>query len=131
VPSVDYRLQQRAELHCVRSFTEQIETYQLHSRRCVHVVSRYLLPQDPGLQERVPEWIAQRARFGIVRGANDFQYVRIDRVDIAWDEDGTELFLHLSERVDPGTRAFVAAYLGESEMRATPVPAGVRLGDPR
>lgn len=129
--SIDYRLQHMAAIRAVRNFTEEIDTYQLHSRRCVHVVSRYLLPSDRGLQEKVPEWIAERIRFGIVRTNSDFDYIRIDTVDVAWDDEGTELFLHLSERVDPGTRAFVAAYLGDAEVRATPVPAGVLIGEPR
>ena len=34
-------------------------------------------------------------------------------------------FLHLAERVEPGTRAFVAAYLGEEEVRATPEVPGL------
>jgi hypothetical protein len=101
----------------VREFTEQIETYQLSTRRCVHVISSYLVPPDAGLQKKVPEWIAERIRFGILRGGGECDYIRIDKVDISWDSEGTSLLLHLSEKVDPGTRAFVAAYLGGAELR--------------
>ena len=127
---VDFRLRTRAALAAVRQFTEQIHTYQLHSRRCVHVLSRYRFPGDSGLQEKVPEWIAERVRFGLVRGGGDFDYAEIVVVDIGWDEDGTELFLHLRNKVEPGTRAFVAAYLGKDELRATPeVPGLVGRGN--
>jgi hypothetical protein len=126
---VDFRLRHRAITRTVREFTEKIETYQLHSRRCVHVVSHFLIPGDRSLEQVVPEWIAQRVRFGIVRGGGEFEYIRVNSVDIAWDEEGTELFLHLDERVEPGTRAFVAAYLGEAEVRATPKIAGMRMGE--
>jgi hypothetical protein len=101
----------------VREFTEQIENYQLSTRRCVHVISSYLVPPDAGLQKKVPEWIAERIRFGILRGGGECDYIRIDKVDISWDSEGTSLLLHLSEKVDPGTRAFVAAYLGGAELR--------------
>ena len=126
---VDYRLAHRTAVRAVREFTEQIETYQLHSRRCVHVVSRYLLPADSGLQERVPEWIAERIRFGILRGGGECDYIRIDRVDISWDDEGTTLLLHLAEKVAPGTRAFVAAYLGGAELRPMGSPPGLVLGE--
>jgi hypothetical protein len=126
---VDFRLRHRAAIRAVREFTEQITTYQLHSRRCVHVVSHYLLPSDHGLQEKIPEWIAERIRFGIVRGGGECDYVRIDSIDIAWDDEGTELFLHLGEKIDPGTRAFVAAYLGGAELPAMANPPGLVLGE--
>ena len=126
---VDFRLRHRSITRTVREFTEKIETYQLHSRRCVHVVSHFLVPGEQGLEQVVPEWIAQRVRFGIVRGGGEFEYIRVNSVDIAWDEEGTELFLHLDERVEPGTRAFVAAYLGEAEVRATPKIAGMRMNE--
>ena len=126
---VDFRLQHRTAIRVVRQFTEQIETYQLHSRRCVHVVSRFLVPSDRGLQETAPEWIAERIRFGIVRGGGEFDYIPVERVDIAWDDEGTELFLHLSEKVEPGTRAFVAAYLGAGELRAVPEVPGLLIGE--
>jgi len=126
---VDYRLAHRAAVRAVREFTEQIDTYQLHSRRSVHVVSSYLLPGDRGLQERVPEWIAERIRFGILRGGGECEYIRIDRVDISWDDEGTTLLLHLAEKVAPGTRAFVAAYLGGPGLRPTGSPPGLVLGE--
>jgi len=130
--SIDFRLRRRASIRAVRAFIESIDTYQLHTRRIVHVVSRYVVPSDPGLQEKVPEWLAERVRFGVVQGAGDFGYLHIKAVDVAWDGDGTELFLHLDEKVTPGTRAFIAAYLGEGdgieEMRD--LPSTLLLGEP-
>ena len=125
VTGVDFRLKKRASLRAVREFTEQIHSYQLQSRRCVHVQSRYRVPDARGLEQKVPEWIAERVRFGLVRSGGKYAYAKIMRVDIAWDDEGTELFLHLAERVEPGTRAFVAAYLGEEEVRATPEVPGL------
>ena len=112
-PAVDLTLKRRASIRAVRAFVEAIETYQLHTRRIVHVVSSYVIPTPPGLQEQVPSWLADRVRFGVVREAGRFDYLRIKAVDVAWDEDGTELFLHLDEKVTPGTRAFIAAWLGD------------------
>lgn len=126
---VDYRLAHRTAVRVVRAFTEQIDTYQLHSRRSVRVVSRYLIQGDRGLQEKVPEWIAERVRFGILRGGGECDYIRIDRVDISWDEEGTTLLLHLAEKVAPGTRAFVAAYLGGAEIGSTGSPPGFVLAE--
>jgi len=126
---IDFRLRRRAAIRAAREFTEQIATYHLHSRSCVHVASDYLVPADRGLQEKAPEWIAERIRFGIIRGGGECDYIRVNRVDIAWDDEGTVLFLHLAERVDPGTRAFVAAYLGGAELRATSGAPGLLLGE--
>ena len=114
-PGIDVSLRHRAAIRSVRAFIEEIDTYQLHTRRSVHVVSRYRLPMDAGLQLRVPEWIADRVRFGVVGPDGEYRYMDIRQVDVAWDEDGTELFLHLRGRVAPGTRAFIAAYLGDED----------------
>jgi hypothetical protein len=131
-PGIDVSLRHRAAIRCVRSFIESIDTYQLHTRRTVHVVSRYRLPSDAGLQQRVPEWIAERVRFGIVAADGDYQYLDIRQVDVAWDGDGTELYLHLAAKVAPGTRAFIAAYLGdEDSLTAAPdAPSPRQLGGP-
>ena len=131
---VDFRLARRAERRSVRAFIEAIDTYQLHTRKVVHVVSTYRLPGDPGLESRVPEWLAERVRFGVVRGElGDIGYLRIKSVDVHWDAEGTELYLHLAQKVVPGTRAFIAAYLGDSagtdEMEA--LPSSLLLGEPR
>ena len=108
-PQVDLTLRRRASIRTVRALVEAIETYQLHTRRIVHVVSGYVIPTAPGLQDQVPAWLADRVRFGVVREPGRFEYLRITAVDVAWDERGTELFLHLDEKVIPGTRAFIAA----------------------
>ncbi len=132
---VNFSLARRAERHAVRTFIESIETYELHTRRTVHVVSTYRIPSDPGLEERIPEWLAERVRFGVVRGElGDIGYLRIKSVEVQWDAEGTELYLHLAQKVVPGTRAFVAAYLGHTpgadEMEALPTSA-LLLGEPR
>jgi hypothetical protein len=130
VEGVDYTLRRRAATRSVRAFVEAIDTYQLHTRRTVHVVSHYRIPTDAGLQEQIPEWIAQRVRFGISGPDGEAQYVPIRHVDIVWDEDGTELYLHLEERILPGTRAFIAAYLGEGVATADDEPPTLLLGAP-
>jgi len=130
-PGVDYTLRRRAATRAVRAFVEAIDTYQLHTRRTVHVVSHYRIPGDPGLQEQIPEWIAQRVRFGITDPDGATRYVPIRHVDVTWDEDGVELFLHLQDRIAPGTRAFIAAYLGEGERDdADDQPPSRLLGAP-
>ena len=77
VTGVDFRLKKRASLRAVREFTEQIHSYQLQSRRCVHVQSRYRVPDARGLEQKVPEWIAERVRFGLVRSGGKYAYARI------------------------------------------------------
>lgn len=131
--SIDYRLLKRASVRSVRAFVESIDTYQLHTRRTVHVLSRYVVPPDPGLQQKVPEWLAERVRFGVVQGPGEFGYLGIRSVDIQWDGEGTELFLHLDSKVTPGTRAFIAAYLGEGDGVAemAELPNTLLLGEPR
>ncbi len=129
---IDFTLRRRAAVRAVRNFVESIDTYQLHTRRTVHVVSNYVIPADPGLQDKVPEWLAQRVRFGVVQGAGGFGYLQIRAVDLTWDHEGTELYLHLDSKVAPGTRAFIAAYLGEGDGTAEmqDLPATLLLGDP-
>lgn len=129
---IDVTLRHRAAVRAVRQFIEAIDTYQLHTRKTVHVVSRYRVPSDAGLQERVPEWVAERVRFGVVGPDGDYQYLDIRQVDVGWDEDGTELYLHLAEKVAPGTRAFIAAYLGDEDpaLRSEEAPSPRLLGGP-
>jgi hypothetical protein len=132
VLDVDFSLRRRASVRAVRAFVESIDTYQLHTRKTVHVVSGYVIPPDPGLQDKIPEWLAERVRFGISQGAGEFGYLRIRSVDVAWDDEGTELFLHLQQKVVPGTRAFIAAYLGEGdgEEQMNEQTSSMLLGDP-
>ncbi len=128
---IDGSLRRRAAVRAVRGFIEAIDTYQLHTRRTVHVVSRYRVPSDSGLQQRVPEWVAERVRFGVVGPEGEYQYLDIRQVDVSWDEDGTELYLHLAGRVAPGTRAFIAAYLGDEDSGpASNEPSPRLLGGP-
>ena len=118
-PNIDFSLRQRAAIHAVRGFIEGIDSYQLHTRKQVHVVSHYVVPDAAGLQDLVPEWLATRVRFGVVDSdSKETNYVGIRAVDVVWAEDGTELYLHLTDRIDPGTRAFVAAWLGEDGGRS-------------
>jgi len=132
VLGVDYSLRHRAAVHAVRAFIESIDDYQLQTTRVVQVLSDYLVPADMGLERKVPEWLAQRLRFGIVTSEGDIRYLPIHTVDFSWDEHGTEVLLHLEEKVAPGTRAFIAAYLGHgdgfAEMRE--LPAAMLLGEP-
>lgn len=131
---IDYSLARRAERRAVREFIESIDTYQLHTRRTVHVVSRYRVPSDAGLEQRVPEWLAERVRFGVVRGDfGDIGYLRIKAVEVHWDDHGTELYLQLAQKVVPGTRAFIAAYLGDEGgfEQIGDLPTTLLLGEPR
>jgi hypothetical protein len=113
--SIDFTLRRLAAVRAVRGFVEAIENYTLQTHRTVHVVSKYVIPDSPGLQEEVPQWLAARVRFGVVQGAGGIGYLGIRAVDLTWDDQGTELFLHLDAKVAPGTRAFIAAYLGEGD----------------
>ncbi len=116
--NIDYSLRQRAAVHALRRFIELIDTYQLHTRKQVHVISHYVVPDTAGLQDQVPEWLAHRVRFGVVDPKTKATtYVTIRAVDVVWTEDGTELYLHLTEKIGKGTRAFVAAWLGEDDGR--------------
>ncbi|MCO4773882.1 MAG: hypothetical protein KDA24_27870, partial [Deltaproteobacteria bacterium] len=116
--NVDFSLRQRASVHAVRSFIESVDTYELHNRKTVHVVSHYEIPVGAGLEDLIPEWLAHRVRFGTVQGdARDASYLDIRAVDVVATDEGTELYLHLTHKVEPGTRAFVAAWLGEGDGR--------------
>ena len=110
---VDSRLLEQVELQQVRRFVEGIDSYRLHSRRVVHVVSDYVIPSHSGLAAQVPWWLARRLRFGVAEPNGDHRYVPITGIELVWDEHSTELFLRLEENVEPGTSAFVAAYLGD------------------
>lgn len=118
-PNVDFSLRQRASLHAARRFIELVDTYHLHNRKTVHVISHYEVPGSAGLAELVPEWLAHRVRFGMLDPqTSDTFYLDIHAVDVVVTDEGTELFLHLTQRVEPGTRAFVAAWLGEGDGRS-------------
>ncbi|MBJ95497.1 MAG: hypothetical protein CMP23_13625 [Rickettsiales bacterium] len=115
VLGVDYSLRHRAAVHAVRSFIDAVDHYSLQSSRVVQVISDYAIPVDTGLEKKVPEWIAHRLRFGVVTADQSIRYVAIRQVDFRWDRRGTELLISLEERVAPGTRAFIAAYLGRGD----------------
>ena len=53
--------------------------------------------------------------------------------DLDWDDDGTQLYLHLAQKVVPGTRAFIAAYLGDAQgvEELDALPSTLLLGEPR
>jgi|GEM_PF-2100283 len=117
-PNVDFSLRKRAAVHAVRRFIELVDTYELHNRSTVHVVSHYEVPQTAGLEQQVPEWLAHRVRFGMIDpSTKETTYVEIHAVDVLVTDEGTEMYLHLSRRVEPGTRAFVAAWLGDGDGR--------------
>ncbi len=132
VLGVDYSLRHRAAVHAVRTFIESIDDYQLQTTRVVQVMSDYQVPADLGLERKVPEWLAERLRFGIVTSEGGIRYLPIHTVDFCWDEQGTEVLLHLEEKVAPGTRAFIAAYLGHGDGFAEmhELPAAMELGEP-
>ncbi len=112
--NVDTTLLSRIASEQVKAFVEAIDTYQLQSRTVIRVRSNYRMPRQAGIREQVPVWLAERIRFGVVEGDSlDFRYAAIRRVHLRWDDDSTDLLLYLDERVEAGTRAFIAAYLGE------------------
>ena len=115
VLGIDYRLRHRAAIYAVRSFVEAIDHYSLQSSRVVQVLSDYSIPADPGLERKVPEWLAERLRFGVVTDQEVIRYISIRSVDFRWDGNGTEALLHLDEKIPPGTRYFSAAYLGHGD----------------
>ena len=116
--NVDFSLRQRALVQTVRSFIEMVDTYELHNRKTVHVVSHYEIPSSAGIGELVPGWLAHRVRFGVLdNDSGSTHYLDIRAVDVVRTEEGTELYLHLTEKIEPGTRAFVAAWLGEGDGR--------------
>lgn len=132
VLGVNYSLRHRAAVHAVRSFIESIDVYQLQTVRVVQVLSDYLMPGDAGLESKVPEWLAERLRFGIVTAEGGIRYIGIEVVEFSWDENGTEVLLYLEDKVAPGTRAFIAAYLGHGDGAAEmqELPAAMLLGEP-
>jgi hypothetical protein len=115
VLGIDYTLRHRAALHAVRAFIERIDHYSLQSSRVVQVLSDYVVPDDSGLERKVPEWLAERLRFGVVTVESRVRYIPIQHVDFRWDRGGIEAQLYLSEKIAPGTRAFIAAYLGHGD----------------
>jgi len=132
VAGVDYRLRVQVAVRMVRRFVESIENYELTNLKTVRVWSDYCIPPDPGLQRQVPEWLAERLRFGTVRPDGQVAYVDIHTVDVHACEEGTELFLRLAYRVAPGTRAFIAAYLGPGDGAGElqELPRAMLLGEP-
>ncbi len=112
--NVDLTLVGRVAAEHVKRFVESIETYQLASRRTVQVLSNFEMPEHDGLQAKIPGWISERIRFGVVDSSGrDFRYATLRAMEMGWGDGPTELWLHLDEAVEPGTRAFIAAYLGD------------------
>jgi len=112
--NVDLTLVGRVASEHVREFVESIDTYQLLSRTVVQAVSSYRMPDHPGIRDNLPSWISERIRFGIVSAnGSEFRYADIVAIEMRWNDEGSELLLRIGERVPPGTRAFIAAYLGE------------------
>jgi len=112
--NVDMTLVGRVASEQVRAFVESIETYQLLSRSVVHAVSSYRMPDHPGIRANLPSWISERIRFGVVSPDGlDFRYAELVAIEMRWNDECSELLLHVGERVPRGTRAFIAAYLGE------------------
>ncbi len=112
--NVDFSLVSHVASEHVRRFVEAIEDYQLLSRRSVRVVSSFRMPDNAGLEETIPVWLSERIRFGIVGDdGRDFHYATLEVVELEWDAHGTDLTMIIAERIAPGTRAFIAAYLGD------------------
>ncbi len=112
--NVDLSLVSRVAADHVRDFVETIDDYQLVDARTVRVVSHFRMPDHPGLIETLPTWISERIRFGMVEAdGRDFRYAIIRAMEMRWGDGDTVLLLHLDERVAAGTRAFIAAYLGD------------------
>ena len=132
VLGIDYTLRHRAAVHAVRAFIERIDHYSLQSGRVVQVLSDYVVPSDSGLERKVPEWLAERLRFGVVTVEARVRYIPIQHVDFRWDARGIEALLYLSEKVSPGTRAFIAAYLGHGDgiNEVDELPQAVVLEEP-
>ncbi len=113
-PNVDFSLVSRLASVHVKQFVEGIDTYQLTGRRTVQVLSHYRMPAQEGLQEQVPHWLSQRIRFGIVEpDGRDFRYAGLRAMKMIWTPTSCELEIELEEAISPGTRAFIAAYLGD------------------
>ena len=113
--NVDLSLVSHVAAGHVRAFVESIDTYQLVTRRVVQVLSHFEMPDHDGLTAKMPVWLSERIRFGVVdANGRDFHYAVIRAMEMRWNDDGTELRLHLDKGIAPGTRAFIAAYLGDS-----------------
>lgn len=124
---IDYTLERRAAARAVRAFVEGISQYQLHSRKVVHAASHMRVPEAPGLQARVPEWIAERLRFGVVEeGA--YRYLELDAIEVSWNEQGTQVFLHTTLPVRRGALPFVTASTDDDDEDGAeherPLPIG-------
>ncbi len=111
---VDLTLVSRLASRHVKGFVESIDTYQLLSPRVVQVLSRYRMPDHDGLREQLPFWLSERIRFGVVAAdGRDFRYAELRAMTMRWTPEETEIEMHLAEPIAPGTRAFIAAYLGD------------------
>ena len=127
---VDFSLARRAERRTVRAFIEAIDNYQHPPHRPRG--GTYIVPTDAGLEQR-PERLVERALRGGPRrdGGHRLPADKIRGGGLG--RRRTELYLHLAQKVVPGTRAFVAAYLGDAvggeEMDA--LPSTLLLGEPR
>jgi hypothetical protein len=133
VAGIDYSLRNKAIIRVLGGFLEGIEAQQIHSRRTVHVASHFRMPADPGMENRVPEWIAEHLRFGAVDAETGaVHYTRIRAMDVVWGERGIEIFLHLLEPVPRGARLVFAAEVGDDVWTdaAREVPAGLLHVDP-
>lgn len=112
--NVDFSLVGRLAAVHVKQFVEGIDTYQLTGRRTVQVLSHYQMPVQEGLQQQVPQWLSQRIRFGVVNpDGQDFRYTGLRAITMIWTPTSCELEIELEEAIAPGTRAFIAAYLGD------------------
>ncbi len=124
--NVDLTLVTQVASEHVRQFIEAIDNYQLATHDVVQVISHYRMPDQEGLRAQIPVWLSERIRFGVVAADGcDFRYCDIEAVEMSWDDDGSELLLHLGESIRGGARAFIAAYLGEGmdaqAMRGLPL----------
>ena len=112
--NVDLTLVSKVAAEHVKGFVESIDTYHLVSRRVVQVIAHFEVPAHGGLQSKIPAWISERIRFGVVdRNGRDFRYAGLRSMEMSWGDGETELLLHLDESIEPGTRAFIAASLGD------------------
>lgn len=112
--NVDLTLVSKVAAEHVRRFVESIDTYHLVSRRVVQVLAHFEVPAHGGLQSKIPAWISERIRFGVVdHNGRDFHYAALRSMEMSWEDGETELLLYLDEAIEPGTRAFIAAYLGD------------------
>lgn len=128
--NVDFSLRHQVAVRAVRTFIERVSTYTLEGRRGVHVISTYEVPTAAGLDALVPEWLAHRVRFGVVDAKSGAtRWVPIRAVDVVWGEGTTELHLQLMDKIEPGTRSFPAAWLGEESYAGLSEPPEVLQGN--